>query len=337
MDLAQALAVAGRWTAEGKKVAAATLIRVQGPAPRPLGSRFLVSSAGDMAGSVSGGCVENDVFIHAQEVLASGLGRVVNYGIADDVAFEVGLSCGGLIDVFIEPWDVRDIARYVDSGRSGAFAGVFAGASLGTRAIYDGDDGFLPNALPDNVVAEIESQVRAVIATERPTIAVADDIEIFIEPVARPPRLVIFGAVEIGQALCALAARTGFAITVCDPRAAFTTSERFPDADEVIVQWPEDALEQLGLDKRTFVVILSHDPRYEDPVLKAALAAGVRYLGAMGSRKTHRKRLERLIEAGVPPLALDRIHGPIGLDLGAGSAEEVAVEILAEMVQARHS
>lgn len=337
MDLARSVEVARRWEAEGKAVAAATLVRVQGPAPRPLGSRFLVSSAGDMEGSVSGGCVENDVFLHAEQVLESGRSKLVGYGISDEAAFEVGLSCGGVIDVYIERFRIDQVGQYVASQRSGALASVVDGPGAGTRGVFDHELGLIAADLSAEVVEAILPSVRLVMDTEHPTITSVAGSEVFVEPVAPPPRLVIFGAVEIGQTLSALAARAGFSVTVCDPRSAFTTPDRFPDAREVITAWPEEVVDRLALDERTFVVVLSHDPRYEDPVVQAALAREVRYLGAMGSRKTHAKRLERLAGAGVPPSALARIHGPIGLDLGANGARETAVEILAEMVLVRHA
>ena len=337
MDLAHSIVVADRWRAETRDVAVATLVRTRGPAPRPLGSRFLVSSAGDMEGSVSGGCVENDVFLHAQQVLESGQSKLVGYGISDEAAFEVGLSCGGEIDVFIEPWPPEHLGSFIKSGRLGALATVVAGPGIGARGFFDFEQGLDASDLPSELLDAIGTAARLVAETERPAITAVGESEVFIEPVAPLPHLFIFGAVEIGQALCALAVRSGFSVTICDPRAAFTTPDRFPDAQKVVVAWPEDAVETLGFDARSFVVTLSHDPRYEDPVIKAALARGVRYLGAMGSRKTHGKRLERLAGAGVAASALEVIHGPIGLDLGAQGAEETAVEILAEMTLVRHA
>lgn len=336
VELARSIEVARRWRSEGKAVAVATLVRVGGPAPRPLGSRFLVSSAGDMEGSVSGGCVENDVFMHAQRVLEDQRPALVDYGISDDVAFEVGLSCGGAIDVFIENW-TDEIWRRFDPKRPVVIATVVAGPAAGSRGIFDSNFESIGSDLPESLLLEIEPFVRIALETERPAIVGVGESELFLEAAGPPPRLVIFGAVEIGQALCALASRVGFTVIVCDPRAAFTTPERFPDASEIITAWPEDAVEQLDFDGRTFVVVLSHDHRYEDPVVKAALARNVRYLGAMGSRRTHGKRLQRLAEAGVPPDTLARIHGPIGLDLGAEAAGETAVEILAEIVAARRA
>jgi xanthine dehydrogenase accessory factor len=289
-----------------------------------------------MEGSVSGGCVENDVFMHAQQVLEDQRPVLVDYGISDDVAFEVGLSCGGAIDVFIENW-TDEIWRDFDPQRLVVIATVVAGPATGSRGVFDSKLELIVSDLPEFLVTEIEPSVQNALETERSAIVRVGESELFLEAVAPPPRLVIFGAVEIGQALCALASRVGFTVIVCDPRAAFTTPDRFPDATEIITAWPEDAVEQLDFDARTFVVVLSHDHRYEDPVVKAALLRNVRYLGAMGSRRTHGKRLQRLAEAGVPPETLSRIHGPIGLDLGAEGAGETAVEILAEIVAARRA
>lgn len=335
MELARGIEVAREWRAAGESVAVATLVRVRGPAPRPLGSRFLVSSSGEMEGSVSGGCVENDVFLHARQVLEDGRGRLVAYGISNDAAFEVGLSCGGEIEVFIDLWN-DDLWKAVDPGGSAVIAAIVDGPAAGARGIFDAS-GPTKSDLPEAIADAIVDPVRVARETGRSSIVTVGESEVFLEAISPPPRLLIFGAVEIGQALCALAARSGFVVTVCDPRAAFTTPDRFPEADLIITAWPDEAVEQLGLDEDTFVVVLSHDPRYEDPVVKAALAQNVRYLGAMGSTKTHRRRVERLAEAGVPPHTLTRIHGPIGLDLGAASAAETAVEILAEIVKERRS
>ncbi len=336
MDLSRSIEVAARWVASGERVASATLVRVKGPAPRPLGSRFLVTAGGDMEGSVSGGCVENDVFLHAQHILDSGGYQLVPYGITDEDAFRVGLSCGGEIEVFVEPWDDA-VATAVAERELSVVATVIAGPHTGAKAVYGPGPAVIVGHVPEPLAGDLLPAIREALERELPSVVAAGESEVFVEVVAPNPRLVIFGAVEIGQALCALASRTGFSVTVCDPRGAFATAERFPDAASVRVGQPEDILDGLAVDDRTFVVVLSHDPRFEDPVVIEALAGNARYVGAMGSRSTHRKRLERLEAAGIPADSLARIHGPIGLDLGAVGAEETAVEILAEMVRARRS
>ncbi len=335
MDFSKSIDIAARWIAAGERVAVATLVRVRGPAPRPLGSRFLVSVGGDMEGSVSGGCVENDVFLHAQQVLESGGHRLVPYGISDEDAFRVGLSCGGEIEVFIEPWD-ETLAATVAGREFSLIATVVNGPHAGSKAIFGEGSMPLAGQFPESLAVDLAPSITEVLNRERPMIVGVGESEVFIEVVAPYPRLVIFGAVEIGQALCALASRAGFSVVVCDPRSAFATPERFPEA-AVMVGRPEDLLESLTINRRTFVVVLSHDPRFEDPVLIDALARNARYVGAMGSRSTHRKRLARLGAAGVSDQALERIHGPIGLDLGAVGADETAVEILAEMIRVRRS
>lgn len=336
MDLAKSVNLAAQWRRAGKTVAAATLVRSQGPAPRPLGSRFLMSSEGDLEGSVSGGCVESDVFLHTQKAMTTGVAKLVEYGISDEEAFEVGLSCGGHISVFIEPSLSEEVDEFVKSGETGAIASLVGGPHLGEKLVFDSNGSPRRSDLPSELIEAVGTAARDVIRNEKPQYLAHRDSEVFIEAVAPPPRLVIFGAVDIGRALSALAARAGFEVTVCDPRSAFATPERFPDA-AVIARWPDQALEEVGLDDRTYVVVLSHDPRYEDPVLKAALSVPVRYIGAMGSRKTHKRRIERLAAGGVPPELLGRINGPIGLNLGAGSAEETAVEILGEMIKVRRT
>jgi xanthine dehydrogenase accessory factor len=329
------------WVAQGKEVAVATVVRVQGSAPRPEGAKFLVSSEGDMEGSVSGGCVENDVFLHAQEVLRTGQPRVVSYGIADEEAFQVGLACGGTIQVFVERLTEADrvdqaLRRFVDEERLGAVATVVSGPDTGARAVLDYDTGLLAGSLPGAVVDDVLADARSLMRNEQNLTLVYDEREVFIETVAPAPRLVIFGAVHVAQPLVTMAKELGFHVTVSDARPAFTTRERFPEADEILVGWPDEVLEKLELDRRTYVVLLSHDARFEDPVLPVVLRSPARYVGAMGSRRTHARRLAKLQAAGLAEEQLGRIHGPVGLDIGAEQPAEVAVSILAEIIQVRY-
>lgn len=327
------------WSSAGESVAVATVVRVAGSAPRPEGSRFLVSSTGRMAGSVSGGCVENDVYLHATSVLEEGGPLLVTYGIADEEAFEVGLACGGTIQVFVEQMGgsvhlaARDLVR---QGKAGSLATVVAGPELGTAGLLAEDGSLLAGSLPAEIAADVAADARRLADTEQAVTLGYGDREVFIETMAPPPMLVIWGADEVAIALSAMAREAGFRVTVCDPRPAFTKPERFPAADRVVVGWPGDLVGEVPIDHRTYVVSLTHDARVEGPLLPVVLASSARYIGAMGSRRTHAKRIERLASAGWDAAALDRIHGPVGLDIGAERPAEVAVSILAEMIGARH-
>lgn len=296
------------WREAGDPTAIATVIETWGSSPRPLGSKMLASRSGRMAGSVSNGCIEGAVFEEAQEVLASGRARVVAYGVADDVAFEVGLACGGHIEVFIQPAnEVHDQAlRLLAAERPFVLSTDLADGA--TELIERTPDSELPNREADR----------------------------FVEPFVRPAHMVIVGAIHIAIPLHRLARVMGYRVTVVDARAQFATSERFPEADEILVQWPDEALAGMTIDRSTAVVILTHDPKFDMPALRAALPTGAGYIGAIGSRKTNRNRFEALREEGFGDDQLDRVHGPIGLDLGGRGAEATALGIMAEVTAVRY-
>ncbi len=330
-----------RWEALGRSYAVATVVRVGGSAPRPEGSKFLVSATGEMEGSVSGGCVENDVFLRAQSALESGEPALVTYGIADEDAFAVGLACGGTIQVFVEPWDPDDdvalACRDILAGEGcGARATVVSGSDLGRSAVFDREDGLVAGDLDPGIVAAATADVAVLMDRERNATVTYGDRDVFFEILAPRPHLLVFGAVEIAQSLTTLARHLGFHVTVSDARGAFATAERFPDADEILVGWPDDIVDRLVFDRRTFVVVLSHDSRFEDPLWPMVLSSPVRYIGAVGSVKTAGRRRERLLAAGFSAARVDRIHGPIGLDIGAETPAEMSIGILAEMTRARY-
>jgi len=335
----EAYEIWNRWTSAGETVAMATVVKVAGSAPRPEGSRFLVSSSGEMAGSVSGGCVENDVFLHATRVLEGGEPSLVTYGIADEEAFEVGLSCGGTIQVFIEPM-MGEVSSAVHDllvgARPGSLATVVDGPGAGTGALLDEGGGVIAGSLPDGIVADVGADAVRLADVEHAVTLGYGDHEVFIETLAPSPSLIIWGADEVAVSLAEMARRLGYRVTVCDPRPAFAVPERFPAAERVVVGWPGDVADQVPIDARTYVVSLTHDTRVEGPLLPLLLGSPARYIGAMGSRRTHAKRVERLAAEGWEPEALDRIHGPVGLDIGAERPAEVAVSIMAEMIQARY-
>jgi xanthine dehydrogenase accessory factor len=305
------------WTKAGEQVALATVVETWGSSPRPLGSKMVVTRSGKMAGSVSNGCIEGAVFEEAQKVLKSGEPKLAAFGVADDLAFSVGLACGGHIEVFIQalgPEHLRLIGL-MDENRP---------ATLRTNLVT-GEAVLESGTPPGTELARRERRTRAG--------RLLDDW--FIEPFRRPAHLVIVGAIHIAIPLHRLAKLMGYRVTVIDARAKFATKERFPDADELIVGWPDEAMSRLTLDSSTYVVILTHDPKFDLPALRAVLGKDVGYIGAIGSRKTNENRFAALREEGFTEEQLSRVHGPVGLDLGGRGAEETALGILAEITAVR--
>ncbi|HSS93811.1 MAG TPA: XdhC/CoxI family protein, partial [Candidatus Dormibacteraeota bacterium] len=276
--------------------------------PRPLGSKMIVTRSGKMAGSVSNGCIEGAVFEESQKVLKSGQPKLAAFGVADDVAFSVGLACGGHIEVFIQPNGAahQRVVELLDENRP---------ATLRTNLVTG-----------EAVVSE---------GTPAGTELAHRDGDWFIEPLRRPAHLVIVGAIHIAIPLHRLAKLLGYRVSVVDARAKFATKERFPEADELIVAWPDEALAKLTLDNATYVVILTHDPKFDLPALRSVLGKDVGYIGAIGSRKTNENRFDALRKEGFTEEQISRVHGPIGLDLGGRGAEETALGILAEITAVR--
>jgi xanthine dehydrogenase accessory factor len=298
----------GQWRAAGEGVAIATVVETWGSSPRPLGSKMLVSGSGRMAGSVSNGCIEGAVFEVAQEVLASGRARLVEYGVADEVAFEVGLACGGHIEVLIQP---------SDETHDRALSLLRAEHPFLLRTdLKEGRTDLLERA-PDFELAR-------------------RDGDTFWEPFGRPAQMVIVGAIHIAIPLHRMASLMGYRVVMVDARGQFATRERFPEADQILVQWPDEALGGLSIDRSTAVVILTHDPKFDMPALRSVLRTEAGYVGAIGSRKTNQNRFDALREEGFSDQQLARVHGPIGLDLGARGAEETALGIMAEVTAVRY-
>jgi xanthine dehydrogenase accessory factor len=302
----EALEAVQRWREGGDEVALATVVATRRSAPRPLGSKLAVSSRGELAGSVSGGCVESDVAQHAREVLETGRPKLVSYGIADEDAWEVGLPCGGEIDVFVERVDTE----LPDSDAAQTVYTVVEGERSGTRWVEPG--GSEPTRLFER-----------------------DGERVFAESLGPAPRLIVFGAVDLAEELCRAAKGIGWRTAASDARARFATAERLPSADEIVVAWPEEALARLEPDDRTAIVVLTHEERWDVPALVGALASPAFYVGALGSRRTQASRRQRLRETGVTEEKLARLHGPAGLDIGAATTAETALSILAEVVAAR--
>jgi xanthine dehydrogenase accessory factor len=343
------------WRAGGT-AGVATVVRTMQSAPRPPGATMVVAPDGTVAGSVSGGCVEAAVYELANEVVQSGRPELAHYGISSDDAFAVGLTCGGTIDVFAEPVSqnsypqLQAVADDIAAHRATAVATVIAHPDprwLGRRLVIGSHtvDGTLGSARADDAIAD---DARGLLAAGRTAVlSYGPDgqrqeagMEVFVASHAPPPRMLIFGAIDFAAALARQAAFLGYRVTVCDARPVFATTARFPDADEVIVDWPDRYLaaqaEQGAIDSRTAICVLTHDPKFDVPVLQAALRLPqVGYIGVMGSRRTHHDRISRLREVGLTDAELSRLASPIGLDLGARTPEETAVSIAAEIIARR--
>jgi xanthine dehydrogenase accessory factor len=296
------------WTADNEEIALATVVETWGSSPRPLGSKMVVTRSGKMAGSVSNGCIEGAVFEEAQKVLTSERPNLAAFGVADDLAFSVGLACGGHIEVFVQPLGPlhQQLITLLDENRP---------ATLRTNLVT-GETVVAEGTPPGSELARREG-------------------DWFIEPFRRPAHLVIVGAIHIAIPLHRLAKLMGYRVTVVDARAKFATKERFPEADEIIVAWPDEAASNLTLDNSTYIVILTHDPKFDLPALRSVLGKDVGYVGAIGSRKTNENRFAALRKEGFTEEQISRVHGPVGLDLGGRGAEETALGILAEITAVR--
>jgi xanthine dehydrogenase accessory factor len=341
----------------GHRLAVATVTRVLGSAPRTLGTSMAVTDTGTVIGSISGGCVEGALYEAALEVLADGHGQVAEFGVSDDDAFAAGLSCGGTIEVHLTelappaarnavPDAVLDQLRAAAAGQAAGLAVILDGPGAGLVLGPLDDSGFT-RGLDADSARRIRSELRARLAGGHTALGLVHcagdstgdsgtaEARVLFLVAALPPRFIIFGAVDFAAALSAAASLLGYRVTVCDARAVFATAERFPSAAEVVVAWPSDYLAGTKTDARTVLCVLTHDEKFDIPLLTTALGLDVAYVGAMGSRRTHDRRLLRLRQAGVSAARLTTLHSPIGLDLGASTPEETAVSILAEVLVAR--
>lgn len=353
------------WWEGGETIGVATVVATWRSAPRPAGASMLVGPDGSAVGSVSGGCVEGAVYELSQEVVESGAPVLQRYGISDDDAFSVGLTCGGILDVFVEKVsretfpELGDVAADIDAGRPVAVCTVIEHPDptrLGRRIVVRPDDvvgtfgltgsvGSLGSSRADDAVVD---DARGLLAAGRSeTLTYGPDGErrgegmrVFVSAYAPKPRMIVFGAIDFAAAVARVGAFLGYFVTVCDARPVFATKSRFKDADEVVVEWPHRYLaaeaEAGRIDARTVLAVLTHDPKFDVPLLQVALRLPeVAYIGAMGSRRTHDDRLKRLVEAGLTDDEIVRLSSPIGLDLGARTPEETAVSIAAEIIALR--
>jgi xanthine dehydrogenase accessory factor len=324
------------WRAEGHDVGRAVVIRTYGSSPRQAGSVLLVADDGRMIGSVSGGCIEGAAAEAVLESRRRGGSRVIRYGVTNEQAWEVGLACGGTIDVLIQP----DVPASAVAAARDPLAG--ATSALGTTLVTE-----LPADTPEDLADAVSATAEAsdaaaldqlrydALAAGRSQTARIDDRHVFIEAFPVPPRLVIVGATEVARSLVGLAGALGYERVVIDARTAFATRERFPDVEQLLTDWPDEAFDRIDLGPNDAVAILSHDPKFDEPAIVEALKRGARYVGAIGSRKTQADRKRRLLEAGLTEAQLGRIRGPIGLDLGGREPAETALAILAEIVSVR--
>ena len=323
-------------------VGRAVVTQVWGSAPRPEGAALLAGPNGGMAGSVSGGCVEGAAAEEIKSAIAEGAPRKVSWGVTHERAWEMGLSCGGTIEVFVEPMVREEVLAAARRESGSVVATVIGGAAplgSGLVVLEDGRASRL-GSFPSELVAELTKRARDALAGLVSRVETlqsnAGAVEIFLEVFPRRPTLLIFGGVHIATALVRLAKPLGYRTVVADGREAFLTRERFPDADELILGWPEEVFRRVGLNAATCVVLLTHDPKFDEPALELALRSPAGYVGAIGSRKTQAHRRERLRTLGFSDADVARLHGPIGLDLGGREPAEIALAILAEISAVRH-
>jgi xanthine dehydrogenase accessory factor len=358
-----------KWWEAGETFGLATVVRTFRSAPRDPGAALAVLSSGDneVIGSVSGGCVEGAVYELSIGVCQTGSPALQTYGVSDDDAFAVGLTCGGILDIFVERIsqdsfpELGEIAAAVERGEPVAVATVIAGpGQIGARRVIwagdaegrsgaDADEGAWHTGASgtlgsgSRLDAAVDDDVRGMLAQGLTGIRRygahgerrGDELSVFVNSFAPPPRMLVFGAIDFAAAVARVGKFLGYHVTVCDARKVFATTSRFPDADEVIVEWPHRFLAGTSIDSRTVICVLTHDPKFDVPLLEVALRTPAGYIGAMGSRRTHDDRLARLREVGLTEQELARLRSPIGLDLGARTPEETAVSIAAELIQLR--
>ncbi|MGE5072113.1 MAG: XdhC family protein [Anaerolineae bacterium] len=327
-----------RWHADRRSMALATVVQTWGSAPRRIGSNMVITDHGEVAGSVSGGCVENAVVESALDAINTDRAQLLHFDVSDASAWRVGLACGGSIDIFVRPLGSAVFNSLRDAwldGRTTISATLIRGPQervgeqilIRNAALVDGqlDQEWKRSALALASEAVIQGTSRCV--------RLSQSEEVFLEVIAPPPTLIAVGGVHIAVALLSLAKMLDYRTVMIDPRQAWGNAQRFPDVDELMRSWPDDALRQVPLDRSSAVVTLTHDPKLDDPALKVALTSPAFYVGALGSKSTQLARRERLLGAGLAPSQLDRLHAPVGLDIGAQTPEEIALAIMAQIVQ----
>jgi xanthine dehydrogenase accessory factor len=347
-----------KWWDSGETFGLATVVRTFRSAPREPGAALAVSQEGEVTGSVSGGCVEGAVYELAREVCETGQAVLQTYGVSDGDALAVGLTCGGILHIFVEPVntalfpEMGEVAAAIAAGEPVAVATVIEGPGrVGARRVIwaqadpaggrSGASGTL--GAGDRLDQAVDDDARGMLAQGLTGVRRygahgerrGDDLAVFVHSFAPPPRMLVFGAIDFAAAVARAGKFLGYRVTVCDARQIFATPARFPEADEVVVDWPHRYLARTPVDSRTVICVLTHDPKFDVPLLEVALRTPAGYIGAMGSRRTHEDRLARLRDAGLSAGELARLRSPIGLDLGARTPEETAVSVAAELIQLR--
>jgi xanthine dehydrogenase accessory factor len=335
-----------RWLVKHEKIGIATVVQTWGSSPRGVGARMAFTASGKISGSVSGGCVEGAVVEAGLESLRTGRPQYLHFGVSDESAWNVGLACGGQVDVFVRPLE--------ESAFSLLSQKLLGGQTFATATIVRGPDRLLglelyisgerrgPASIPPGLDEVILQKARQVLLGGLSQIirlktAENEEIDVFVEVVSPQPVLVMVGGVHIAIALAELARTMGFRTVVVDPRRSFGSAERFPQVDQLIQAWPDEAFARLELNQKTAVAVLTHDPKIDDPALQIVLSSPAFYVGALGSSTTQAKRRARLLQSGLSETKLSRLHGPIGLKLGGQTPQEIALAIMAEIVAVQHS
>ncbi|RPK36559.1 putative xanthine dehydrogenase subunit A [Streptomyces sp. ADI91-18] len=351
LDIAEEL---NRWVEQGRDFAVATVVAISGSAPRQPGAALAVDGDGTAIGSVSGGCVEGAVYELCRQALEDGETVLERFGYSDDDAFAVGLTCGGVIDILVTPVPAGSPARGVFAaalaaaarGEAAALARIAEGPAelMGRALVVRGDSSYegglgghpeLDRTLAEEARAMLDAGRTGVVEMGADGRLCGEPLKVLVEASVPPPRMIVFGAIDFASALVRIGKFLGYHVTLCDARPVFATRRRFPEADEIVVDWPHRYLESTDVDGRTVLCVLTHDAKFDVPLLELALRLPVAYVGAMGSRRTHEDRNKRLRDVGVSELELARLRSPIGLDLGARSPEETALSIAAEIVANR--
>jgi xanthine dehydrogenase accessory factor len=348
VNATQDLAVA--WFKEPRRFVQAILIEVEGSAPLPVGAMLLIDDRGNIEGSITGGCVESAVVQEAEQILAGGPGaRVLRYGISDELAGTVGLMCGGIVYVFIDELDDDDASVELAAleahaeGRTVAIATLLDGPSAGGRIAVIDDQTIGSLGASELLDRNVEREARGLLEEGKTTVrrfgedgaTLGDELRVHVRAFAPPPKMVIVGAIDFSAALAPFASQIGYEVTICDARDRFARSPRFSSVANVRLGWPQELLREIELGPRDAVLVFTHDPKFDEPALMAALQTGAGYIGALGSRKTTDDREQRLRRAGATGEDIARIHAPCGLDIGSRTAEETAVSVLAEIIADR--
>ena len=327
---------------DNKSIALATVIQTWGSSPRRAGAKMALTPDGKITGSVSGGCVEGAVFEEGVEALKKNRPKLLHFGVADETAWEVGLACGGSIDIFVKPLDTelfKSLHSVLTEEQSAALVTVVKGPDeiLGREMLVP-ENGSVTGTLRKDLNEQALNLAKETLAGgESRRATLNEDIEVFMEVILPPPTLIAVGGVHITIALMALAKTLGYRTVVVDPRTAFGNETRFPNVDQLIPLWPQEAFQKIPITRSTAIAMLTHDPKLDDPALKIALPSAAFYVGALGSKTTQAKRRQRLLDEGLSEEQLNRLHGPIGLEIGAGTPEEIAMSIMAEIVAARNN